>query len=205
MMKPNRLALLGRHLAPVLVLGALLATAPSGALAQRTAARSQTAKSADQREMENFHLTKAKMDKWLAAQWAIVKLAQEHPELASERRGNDDDDGSDQSLDAMAARIDKVPELRRELQRVGITAREYSLTTLAIFQASFAYAMKKQGMIKEIPADVPAAHVALVAQYEQEMTKLQVEMKKLEKTSPAEDTDDEDDEPVTSDSTSVRR
>jgi hypothetical protein len=184
-----------RHL-PALVLGALLVLAPAKGAAQSKSA----SKSADQREMENFRLTKAKMDKWMAAQWGIVKLAQEHPELATETRGSDEDDsGGDPTLDQLAARIEKVPELRQTLRRVGITAREYALTTLVVFEASFAYAAKKQGLIKEIPAEVPAAHVALVAQYEPEMLRLQAEMKKLEK--PATEEPDEDDEPVESDST----
>jgi hypothetical protein len=182
---------------PAVVLGGLLVLTPVSGTAQSKSA----SKSANQREMESYRLTKAKMDKWIAAQWGIIKLAQEHPELATETRAGDDDDASgDQTLDQMAARIEKVPELRQTLQRAGMTAREYSLATFAVFEASFAYAAKKQGLIKEIPAEVPAAHVALVAQYEQEMSRLQAEMKKLEKPA-VDEPDDDDDEPAGSDTT----
>lgn len=189
-----------RH-TPALVLAALFLFSPAEAGAQSKAAP----KSADQREMESFRLTKAKMDKWMAAQWGIVKLAQQHPELASETRAPDEDeDGNDPTLDQLAARIEKVPEVRQALRRAGITAREYALTTLVVFEAGFAYAAKKQGLIKEIPPEVPAAHVALVAQYEAEMNRLQAEMKKLEKPA-TEEPDEDEDEPVESDSTRLER
>jgi hypothetical protein len=193
----SRHSLLLRHL-PALVLAAMVVLAPAEGAAQSKSASA----SADQREMDNFRLTKAKMDKWISAQWGIVKLAQAHPELATEIRARDDDDASDDpTLDELAAQIEKVPEVRKALQRAGLTAREYALTTFAVFEASFAYAAKKEGLIKEIPAEVPAAHVTLVAQYEAEMIRLQAEMKKLEKPAAEEPDDEEDDEPVESDTT----
>jgi hypothetical protein len=94
------------------------------------------------------------------------------------------DDGSvskAQSLTEMAAAMDRQPMLANALKSAGLTAREYSVMSMALLQASMWAGMKKQGMVKEkdIPKDVNPANIAFVEQHQAEMAALTERMKKL--------------------------
>lgn len=93
----------------------------------------------------------------------------------------DDSENDAQTLDDMAAQIQKFPPLARALKSEGVSAKEYATFSLALFQAAFAAGAQKSGMLKELPAGINAENVKFVQEHEAEIKKLQEEMQSLGK------------------------
>lgn len=85
------------------------------------------------------------------------------------------------SLDEMAAEINKEPRFADALAKAGMSAREFSKFTLAMFGAAFAASAQKAGMLKELPKEVNPDNVKFILEHEAELQKLQEEMKAFEK------------------------
>lgn len=85
------------------------------------------------------------------------------------------------SLDAMERKFTQLPHFAEAIRAGGLTPREFALTQLALFQAAFAHAMKKQGYLKEVPKEIPAHQVEFVAQHEKEIEALSKKWQDLNK------------------------
>lgn len=85
----------------------------------------------------------------------------------------------DQSLSDMEASIRKTPVMARALQSAGLTPREYSKFMLCLFQATVTAGMKKSGLMKEIPAEVPPENVKFAEEHEAELKALQEKWKAM--------------------------
>jgi cytochrome c556 len=89
--------------------------------------------------------------------------------------------GEARTLDEMAAQLQQEPRFTAALASGGISAREFSKFTLAMFGAAFAASLQKSGMLKELPKEVNPANVTFVLEHEAELQRLQEEMKAFEK------------------------
>ena len=85
--------------------------------------------------------------------------------------------GSAQTIDEMVARINKLPAASAALAKAGLTAREFSKCTLALFQAAMVkgFSQGKVDMAK-LPPGINPANIAFVQEHEQELLELQKEM-----------------------------
>jgi hypothetical protein len=88
------------------------------------------------------------------------------------------------TLSDMAAAIEKEPLAAKALADAGMSAREYSKFALAYFQAAMVAGMMKQGMIKEVPAELKATvnmdNVKFVQEHEAELEAFGKAMKSIE-------------------------
>jgi hypothetical protein len=99
---------------------------------------------ADLRELSRYQLTKADVRKFAAANANLAK----HPKVeqdADDAENDDDEEGDNESLDEMAARIESIPVARKAVEAAGLSARQYAVITMALFQASFAQYAVEQG------------------------------------------------------------
>jgi hypothetical protein len=83
----------------------------------------------------------------------------------------DCDDKNPKSLNAMAARVDGVPQVKSALRAAGMTSREYLLFSLSVFQNGLAaWALAQLG--GKLPEGVKMANVNFYRAHEVELTKL---------------------------------
>lgn len=162
-----------------------------GALLVATAAFGQDWTAADNQELQAFTLTMARVQKAdqvitsaytalmadparqakIARRKAIESGEVEASEAEMEammREEQENDDSADSLADAVR-QIEKEPAIASALRAVGMTAREYVLTQVALVQAGFAYYAQKQGLLKELPKEISAQHIAFVAEHEKEI------------------------------------
>jgi hypothetical protein len=78
-----------------------------------------------------------------------------------------------ETLTDMEAQIRKSPRLMAGLTAANLTPREYAKFMLSALQAGMVAGLKKQGVIKEVPKDIPAENVAFMEQHEAELKALQ--------------------------------
>ena len=94
---------------------------------------------ADLRELSSYQLTMADIRKFAAANANLAK----HPK--AEQDDDDAEDADNASLDEMAARIESIPVARKAVEAAGLSARQYVVITMALFQASLAQYAVDQG------------------------------------------------------------
>lgn len=123
-------------------------------------ALAQSHDDADTRAFNSYTLTMPKVEAWARASLDIYKAAKAKAaaqgEDAASEDEDDEEDSSNQSLDEMAARINRQPEARRALRAAGLTAREYMLVSLTLMQAMMADQMMRQYPNMERPKINPA-------------------------------------------------
>jgi hypothetical protein len=122
---------------------------------------------ADLRELARYTLTMADVQKFAAANTALAK----HPKAEE----TDEDEGDNESLDQMAARIARIPEARKAIEGAGLTPRQYAVITMALFQAAFAqYAVEQGADIAKVARDanVNPANIRFVKEHKAELEKL---------------------------------
>jgi hypothetical protein len=97
---------------------------------------------ADLRELSRYQLTMADIRKFEAANASLA----EHPKAEhDDDDAEDQDKGDNESLDEMAARIESNPIARKAVEAAGLSARQYVVITMALFQASLAQYAVDQG------------------------------------------------------------
>ena len=104
-----------------------------------------------------------------------AKLEAENAEAA--RNGEDQEP---KTLSDMARRIEREPDLANAIRSAGLTTREYSMLTLAFFNAMFAHGMKKAGTIKEMPADILPENIAFIQANEAELNQVLAQLQAYE-------------------------
>jgi hypothetical protein len=128
----------------------------------------------DKTELRQYRLTMPKIRAMAAATLAFAKDVESDPALAKKLKESNEPDAK--TLSELAARIDKEPHLAAAVKNAGLTAREYATLTLCYFPAMYAYSMKKQGAIKDIPPDILPENVALIAANETELNRINQEL-----------------------------
>lgn len=136
--------------------------APSAAVAQQVG-------SADAAVIKTYVLTMPKFELWIRT---TLEMAKARVDTAAMM----DNDSTDKSLDAMARRIESVPVARNVLRSAGISAREYTVLSLAVLQASMTDAMMQQYPDMKEP-DINHANVVFMREHRARVQEL---MAKLE-------------------------
>jgi hypothetical protein len=127
---------------------------------------------ADLRELSRYTLTMADIRKYAAANAILAKHKKAEQE---DEESEDDDDNGNESLDEMAARINKMPEARKAIEAAGLTSRQYAVITMALFQASMAQFAVEQGADPAKvarDASVNPANIKFVKENKAELEKL---------------------------------
>jgi hypothetical protein len=142
--------------------------------AEGTAPASDTER--DLRDLAAFDLTMERVDRYYAAQrnimlaWRDMTPAQRE---AAELSVGDDDD-----MDAMVAKVNSNPIVARAVRDAGLSAREYTMTVMALFQASMAAAvagtrpeLDQDSIAREMKAN--PRNVAFMREHQAELTRRQ--------------------------------
>ncbi len=126
---------------PVLA-SALLAAAFSAA---------QEFSESDTREIATYVLNKAGLAKYAQATRNLGEIKDQLP-------SNCDDEEDAQSLDEMGARLNAIPDVRAAIESAGLTAREYVVFSLSLFQNGMAAWVLRQPA-GTLPPDTSMANV----------------------------------------------
>jgi hypothetical protein len=95
---------------------------------------------ADLRELSRYQLTMADVRKFEAANANLAK----HPK-AEQDDEDAEDENDNESLDEMAVRIESNPVARKAVEAAGLSARQYVVITMTLFQAFLAQYAVDQG------------------------------------------------------------
>lgn len=127
----------------------------------------------DARELSRYRLTTADLRKVGVAYQNLKRITQQHPNLVET---DEEEQSGDKSLDEMAAEIERVPQLRKAIEDAGLSAREYSVISLALMQASAANMLVQQGAKPDSIAREIGTHpdnVRFAKEHEAEIARLQ--------------------------------
>jgi hypothetical protein len=198
-----------RRMLSTRTLARLTATIFAFASAAPLAAQSRTdaQASADAKAIENFTLSMPVLKKMAQVQENMYASVKGHPELAKKYAGQSMDDEDANTIDEMARRLDRIPEIKAAVAKAGFTSREYMIATMALFQASMASAvLDMPGAEKgKLSANV-RANAAFVKAHMAELNQMQARAKKIQKlTKPSEDADDDSGAEEKPDTSGLRR
>ncbi len=157
-------------LASLVCLVMVMAMLPARLIAQKASSEADR----DEVELRQYRLTMPKIRQWAAATLAFAKEIEKDPALAAKIKNSDDPEPK--TLADFAVRINKEPHLAAAIAAANLSAREYATLTLCYFPAMFAYGLKKQGAIKELPKDILPANLALIEANEAELMRLNQEL-----------------------------
>jgi hypothetical protein len=144
------------------IAGAVLAAATVLLIAPRLA----QAQDAGAQEVLRYTLTDAGLAKYSQATKQLAALPDQ------QRGACDDEDTEAQSLDEMAAKLDRVPGAKAAIQSAGMTSREYVLFSLSLLQNGLAaWAVSQPGGV--LPPGVSRANVDFLKKHDAELKKLE--------------------------------
>ena len=126
--------------------------------------------SSDQTEVKEFRLDADRLTKFGDAAKAMTAYANENKSLRDAVQ-------QDQTILGTVRTIEKYPQIVLAIQKAGLTTREFAVMGMALVSSVMVVAMKKQGLIKEIPPAVSAENVAFI---EQNYDKVESLMKNLQ-------------------------
>ena len=107
----------------------------------------------DAQEINNYVLTDAALQRYTKASAALGSLAKQSPANC-----DDSDDNISKSLDQLTAHFNAVPGVKAALQSAGMTAREYLVFSMSIFQTGLAsWGLSQPG--GKLPPGVSMANV----------------------------------------------
>jgi hypothetical protein len=150
---------------------------------------------ADVKAVESFHLTMPVLNRIAQVQENMYATMKAHPELAKkyadERAEQADDDPT--SLDEMAKKLDRVPEMKAAVIKAGFTPRDYMIATMAMFQAAMASAVLQMPGADQSKLPATArANAAFLKAHAAEFQKLQLRGQEMEKLTRPQSSDDSD-------------
>jgi hypothetical protein len=167
----KRPSVLARACASICLAIAIAASSPiCSSLAQAPAAdRAEIDR--DVQELRAYRLTLPKVKQMAAATLAYAQAQSRNPRVPA-RRQEPGDDVEPKTLNDMARRIEREPDLANAIRTAGLSTREYSMLTLSFFNAMFAHGMKKAGTIKELPADILPENIVFIESNEAELNQI---------------------------------
>jgi hypothetical protein len=126
-------------------------------------------------EIRHYRLTLDKVEKAVNATEEFNKIVASDPALKKRVDASDD---QDKTIDEKARSFEtKFPEAMAVLHRQGLSAREYVVVSLALLNDMLVVGMKKQGSIKEYPANmITSENAAFVEQNYDKLTALAEKM-----------------------------
>jgi len=156
---------------------------------------------ADIKAIQSVQLTVPLLNRLSQVQDNMYAAVKAHPELSKKYAEQQEDPGDDvKSIDDMAKKLDRVPEMKAAVIKAGFTPRSYMVATMATFQAAMASAvLDMPGVDKsQIPPNA-RANAAFLKAHAAEFQKLQRRGQEIEKLTRPRSSDDAGD--ATPDST----
>jgi hypothetical protein len=140
---------------------------------------------ADAKEIQTYRLTSSTLTKLGQVQENLYAALKAHPELGKRYAGsNEDREDEPKTLDDMAKRFDRIPEMKQAIVKSGLTPRQYMLATMAMLQAGMSgAAMEMPGADKSKIAPEVQANIAFMKAHKTEMDRMQARAKEFEKLS----------------------
>lgn len=123
---------------------------------------------ADALELRDYTLTMDELERWGTAAAALARMGRANPELKERLSMN----VSDASIDAFAARLEEVPEVRDVVEDAGFTPRDYAVVTYVVVQSMLGHATIQQGMSADAvatKAGINPENLAFVQQHQAEV------------------------------------
>lgn len=186
-------------------LTATIFTLASAPLAAQGPADAKAA--ADLKAVESYTLTVPVLKKMAQVQENMYASARANPELAKKYASTASDDDDPQTIDEMAKRLDRIPEIKAAVTKAGFTSREYMIATMAMFQGAMASAvLDMPGADKGKLSPNVRANAAFIKAHTAELTQMQVRAKEIEKlTRPKQDSEESAGESEKPDTSGSRR
>jgi hypothetical protein len=100
-----------------------------------------TQRDADLEAVESFHLTAPVLAKLAQVQENMFATVKAHPGLMKKYASRPDDSEEAATIDQMAKKLDRMPEMKAAVIRAGFTPRDYMIATMATFQAAMTSAV----------------------------------------------------------------
>jgi hypothetical protein len=136
-------------------------------LALMLPALSQAQVDSDTQEINAYVLTDAGLAHYIKAIEALEPLTKNK----SSECADDNDDSNPQSIDQLAAKVDATPGAKAALQATGMTAREYVVFSMSLFQSGLAsWGLEQPG--GKLPPGVSIANVDFYRKNESALAKL---------------------------------
>lgn len=130
-------------------------------------------------DLDEIRGYRLRMDKIRRFYDAGARLAAAARGMDSAQMKLDADDGSPQTVDAMAAQIERLPVARAAIEGAGLSAREYALISLSYMQAAMAGAVAEQQRMDDATAaekmKASADNIRFVREHKAELERLQRE------------------------------
>ncbi|MDH4260292.1 MAG: hypothetical protein OEW16_08295, partial [Gammaproteobacteria bacterium] len=125
----------------------------------------------DTQEINAYVLTDAGLARYTNAIAALGSIAKQQSGDCDEDSDEDSDEDNGKSIDQLEAKINAVPGAKAAFQSAGMTAREYIVFSMSIFQAGMAsWAMNQAGA--KLPAGVSMTNVEFYRKNEAALTRL---------------------------------
>jgi hypothetical protein len=140
------------------------------AVAQTAPADSAPPETPDAKEIREFRLTTAKLDRYQVATQGVAKVLYDHPEMKAkmdqrEASGDQTDADKDENkLDKSVQHVEAFPELASAVKNSGLSVREYVVMTATLMNSIMAVMLKKQGMIEEYPPNISHENAVFLEQ-----------------------------------------
>ena len=124
----------------------------------------------DSKEISNYVLTEATLAKYTQATHSLQRLLKNSAAACS------DDSENAKSLDAMAAKVNAVPDAKTAMQAAGISAREYMVFSMSLLQNGIAaWALDQPG--GKLSPGIQMANVKFIRAHDAALKKLGKETK----------------------------
>ena len=135
----------------------------------------------DMTAITSYRLSMDRLDKHFAAQrnlmQAFSRMTPEEREAGKARM----EAGDENSLDAMAAKYDRVPAVRKAIADAGLTSREFTVMTMSLVQAGMAASVLKMrpnddadSLAREMKASIE--NIRFLQEHEAEIARKQKEL-----------------------------
>jgi hypothetical protein len=150
----------------------------------------------DEVVLRNYVLTMSKVEAWATASLDLANTMKAMPASEKARRKAEMEGQAEgqanESIAGMAARLDRVPEIRRAYRKAGLTSRESVTLSLALMQAMMFDQIAATNPDAKLPYNLNPANVAFVRKNK---TQLYARMKEVQEASKEANNDRSSDEP----------
>lgn len=126
--------------------------------------------------IRGYQLSEGTVDKVIAATQKMHALEKANPKLVDAMNQEHDDASDAKSIDDIAAHLDAMPPVKAVLSSVGLSARDYVLTSFTLSEAGAAYQFQKEGKLppnSELAKDVSPGNLAYVGGHQAQLQALQ--------------------------------
>jgi len=145
--------------------------------------------------LRNYVLTMPKVEAWATANLDLANTMKAMPASEKARRKAEMEGQAEgqanETIAGMAARLERVPEIRRSFRKAGLTPRESVTLSLALMQAMMFDQIAATNPDAKIPSNLNPANVAFVRKNKE---RLYARMKEVQEAS-KEANNDRSDEP----------